>query len=140
MPVVLKLPGMVSTDVDDYVAARSLPVNARDVTVQEVIRLLNKYDVPAEEVQRVVKVDRFRVKVVLRTGEAVERFRASTDLPFQEREKVLNVSCLGKQNICVKIHWLPVIMNNDKSHDVFSSFGKVIKVDYEKHGDYENGV
>jgi len=77
---------------------------------------------------------------VLRTGEAVERFRASTDLPFQVRGKVFNVSYFGKQNICVRIHWLPVIMNNDKLFDVFSSFGKVIKMDYEKHGDFENGV
>jgi len=140
MPVILKVPGMVSTDVDDYVAARSLSVNARDVTVQEVIGLLNKYDVPSEEVKRLVKVDRFRVEVVLRTGEAVERFRASTDLPFQVRGRVFNVSYFGKQNICFRVHWLSIIMNNDKLYDVFSSFGKVIKVDYEKHGDCENGV
>jgi len=48
MPVVLKLPGMASSDVDDYIAARSMSINARDVTVQEVIRLLANYDVPAE--------------------------------------------------------------------------------------------
>jgi len=91
-------------------------------------------------VQRVVKVDRFRVEVVLKTGQAVERFQASTDLPFQVRGKVFNATYFGKQNICVRVHWLPVIMNNDKLFDVFSSFGKVIKVDYEKHGDFENGV
>jgi len=136
----LKLPGMVSSDVDDYVAARSLSINARDVTVQEVIRLLTKYDVPAEDVQRVVKVDGFRVEVLLRTGEAVERFRASTDLPFQVRGKVFNVSYFGKQNVCVRIHWLPADMNNDQLFDVFSSFGKVIKVGNEKHGDFENGL
>jgi len=121
---VLKLPGMASSDVDDYIAARSLSINARDVTVQEVIRLLAKYDVPAEEVQRVVKADRFRVEVVLKTGEAVERFRASTDLPFQVRGKVFNATNYGKQNICVRVHWLPVIMNNDKLFDVFPHLEK----------------
>ena len=87
MPVVLKLPGMVSSDVDDYVAARSLSINARDVTVQEVIRLLTKYDVPAEDVQRVVKVDGFRVEVLLRTGEAVERLWPQLISPSRYVEK-----------------------------------------------------
>ena len=140
MPVIFKLHGMRSTDVDDYVAARSLSVNARDVTVPEVVRLLRKYEVDASEIQRVVKVDRFRVEVVLRTGEAVERFRASTDLPFQVRGKTFAVSYFGQQNICLGVHWLPVIMNNDVLHEVFESFGKVTKVDFEKHGDFENGV
>jgi len=140
MPVIFKLHGMRSTDVDNYVAARSLSVNARDVTVPEVVRLLRKYDVDASEIQRVVKVDRFRVEVVLRTGEAVERFRASTDLPFQVRGKTFAVSYFGQQNICLGVHWLPVIMNNDVLHEVFESFGKVTKVDFEKQGDFENGV
>ena len=77
---------------------------------------------------------------MLKTGEAVERFRASTDLPFQVRGKVFNVSYFGKQNVCVRIHWLPADMNNDQLFDVFSSFGKVIKVGNEKHGDFENGL
>ena len=138
--MVFKLHGMRSTDIDDYVAARSISINARDITVQEVIRLLKKYDVEAEEVQRIVKVDRFRVEVVLRSGEAVERFRASTDLPLQVRGKTFTMSYFGKQNICVRVHWLPVVMNNDVLHEVFSSFGKVVKMDFERHGDFENGV
>ena len=140
MPVIHKIHGMRSTDVDDYVAARSLTINARDVTVAEAIRLLRKYDVEAAEIQRVVKVDRFRVEVVLRTGEVVERFRASTDLPYQVRGKTYSVSYFGKQSVCLRVHWLPVIMNNDILHEVFGSFGKVMKVDFEKMGDYENGV
>jgi len=90
--------------------------------------------------QRVVKVDRFRVEVVLRTREAVERFRASTDLPFLVRGKTFTVSYFGRQNICLRVHWLPVIINNDVLHEVFSSFEKVSQVDFENHGDYENGV
>jgi len=140
MPVIYKIQGMRSTDVDDYVAARSLTINSRDVTVADAIRLLRKYDVEAAEIQRVVKVDRFRVEVVLRTGEAVERFRASTDLPFQVRGKTYSVSYFGQQNVCLRVHWLPVIMNNDVLHEVFGSLGKVTKVDFEKQGDYENGV
>jgi len=42
MPVIYKIHGMRSTDVDDYVSARSLSVNARDVTIAEVVRLLWK--------------------------------------------------------------------------------------------------
>jgi len=91
-------------------------------------------------VEVVVKVDRFRVEVVLRNGEAVERYGASTDLPFQVRGKTFNVSYFGKQNICVRVHWLPVIMNNDVLHEVFSSYGNVSKVDFEKHRNNENGV
>jgi len=138
--VEFKLHAMRSTDIYDYVAARSISVNAQDITVQEVIRLLKKYDEKAEEVQRIVKVDRFRVEVVLRFGEAVERFRASTDLPFQVRGKTFTMSYFGKQNICVRVHWLPVIMNNDVLHEFFSTFGKVVKGDFERHGDFENGV
>jgi len=114
--VVFKLHGMRSTDIDDYLAARSISVIARGITVQEVIRLLKMYDVEAEEVQRIVKVDRFRVKVVLR---------------FEVRGKTFTMSYFGKQNFCVRVHWLPVIMNNDVLHEVFSTFGKVVKGDLE---------
>jgi len=95
MPIVYKLHGMQYTYVDDYVAARSLSVNARDVTIAEVVRLLRKYDIDASEIQRVVKDDHFRVEVVLRTGVAVEHFRASDDLPFQVRGKTFDISYSG---------------------------------------------
>jgi len=46
---------------------------------------LNKYDVEAAEIQRIVKVD--RIEDVLRSGKAVELFRVSTDFTFQVRNR-----------------------------------------------------
>jgi len=55
-------------------------VRARDITVQGTTRLLRKYNVEAAGVQRVLKVDLYRVEVVLTSGKAVKRFRTSTNL------------------------------------------------------------
>jgi len=55
-------------------------VRASNITVQGTTSRLRKYDVKAAGAQRVVKVERYRVEVILTSGKVVERFRTSTNL------------------------------------------------------------
>ncbi|KAH3808496.1 hypothetical protein DPMN_136852 [Dreissena polymorpha] len=50
--------------------------------------------------------------------------------------KTVEVSSLGLKRVMLKIHWLPVYFNTGKLSEIFSKFGKVLRVT-DEHFDYD---
>ncbi|KAH3741210.1 hypothetical protein DPMN_047930 [Dreissena polymorpha] len=42
--------------------------------------------------------------------------------------KTVKVSSLGLKRVMLKIHWVPVYFNTGKLSEIFSKFGKVLRV------------
>jgi len=76
----------------------------------------------------------------LASREAVQRIRAVTDLPFTVRSNTFSISFLGKQVVCCRVHWLPVVVSDNAVGSLSESYGTVLKVERELVDGRGNGV
>jgi hypothetical protein len=98
------------------------------VTVYDVIEVLKTIKIPASEVDTFSKgMAEKEVSVVFKSTLPLNALSSATE-PFKINNKLIRVTCSGKQVVAMRVHWLQVFASDSMVEAFLKPYGQVIGI------------
>ncbi|KAH3808489.1 uncharacterized protein LOC127833402 [Dreissena polymorpha] len=133
----VKLPAIEGNAVVEEFLNRSVRLFSKNgLSTYETVRALKQAGIAPEDIQRINKGQSYQsVEVMFKFRDCLRKLSDLKGL-LDVGGKTVEVSSLGLKKVMLKIHWLPVYFNTGKLSEIFSKFGKVLRVT-DEHFDFD---